>query len=131
MSLCGFAKSIHSRFRSWKSRLFSARTMKECAARRRRDSCHSDSGGKRASRETGRFVCPRCRSTCGIHRARHFGSKKGAYPIDLTQLQTELTAANRRLDHTLDPEEEWYIRNVIRAIEALIELEKRSLEEEP
>lgn len=51
-------------------------------------------------------------------------------PMDLTQLQNELTAANRRLDHALDPEEEWYIRNDIREIETLIELEKRSLDEE-
>lgn len=51
--------------------------------------------------------------------------------MDLAQLQNELTAANRRLDHALDSEEEWYIRKDIREIETLIELEKRSLKEEP
>ena len=51
--------------------------------------------------------------------------------MDLAQLQNELTAANRRLDHTLDPEDEWCVRSEIREIETLIELEKRSLEEEP
>ena len=50
--------------------------------------------------------------------------------MDLPWLQNELAAANRRLDHTSDPEEEWCIRNEIREIENLIELEKRSMEEE-
>lgn len=49
--------------------------------------------------------------------------------MDLAYLQNELAAANRRLDHTSDPEEEWCIRNEIREIENLIELEKRSQEE--
>lgn len=50
--------------------------------------------------------------------------------MDLAQLQDELAAANRRLDHTSDLEEEWCIRKDIRELETLIELEKRSLEED-